>query len=74
MELFKTYEDQRDEEAVENICRDFSGSNPVLFPMPFEVHQIRPERWCRAVDNWGKMGNWEFHTAKEPDHFHKELK
>lgn len=32
------------------------------------------KRWCRAVNNWGKMGTWAFHSAKDPDHLQKELK
>ncbi len=32
------------------------------------------KRWCRAVNNWGKMGTWAFHVAKDPDHIGKELK
>jgi type III restriction enzyme len=31
------------------------------------------KRWCRAVNNWGKMGTWAFHAAKDPDHLQKEL-
>ena len=32
------------------------------------------KRWCSAVNNWGKMGTWVFHAAKDPDHVQKELK
>ncbi len=32
------------------------------------------KRWCSAVNNWGKMGTWMFHAAKDPDHVQKELK
>jgi type III restriction enzyme len=32
------------------------------------------KRWCSAVNNWGKMGAWQFHAAKDPDHVQKELK
>jgi type III restriction enzyme len=31
------------------------------------------KRWCRAVNNWGKMGQWAFHVSKDPDHVQKEL-
>jgi hypothetical protein len=31
------------------------------------------KRWCSAVNNWGKMGTWQFHPAKDPDHLLKEL-
>ena len=32
------------------------------------------KRWCSAVNNWGKMGTWQFHAAKDPDQLQKELK
>jgi type III restriction enzyme len=31
------------------------------------------KRWCRAVNNWGNMGVWRFHAAKDPDHLQTEL-
>jgi type III restriction enzyme len=31
------------------------------------------KRWCRAVNNWGKMGSWAFHAAKNPNVLAKEL-
>ena len=31
------------------------------------------KRWCSAVNNWGKMGRWLFHAAKDPDQLLKEL-
>jgi type III restriction enzyme len=31
------------------------------------------KRWCRAVNNWGKMGQWAFHVSKDPDHVQKEI-
>ena len=31
------------------------------------------KRWCSAVNNWGKMGTWQFHAAKDPNHLAKEL-
>jgi len=32
------------------------------------------KRWCSAVNNWGKMGTWAFHVAKDVDHVQLELK
>lgn len=31
------------------------------------------KRWCSAVNNWGKMGSWAFHPAKDPNQLLKEL-
>ena len=31
------------------------------------------KRWCSAVNNWGKMGAWQFHSAKDPNHLLREL-
>jgi type III restriction enzyme len=32
------------------------------------------KRWCHAVNNWGKMGTWQFHVARDPDQLQKELR
>ena len=32
------------------------------------------KRWCRAVNNWGKMGIWQFHSSLDPDQLTTELK
>ena len=31
------------------------------------------KRWCRAVNNWGKMGQWDFHVCKDPNFIQREL-
>lgn len=31
------------------------------------------KRWCSAVNNWGKMGTWAFHPAKDPNVTSTEL-
>jgi type III restriction enzyme len=31
------------------------------------------KRWCRAVNNWGKMGRWAFHVCKDPNVLKTEL-
>ena len=28
-------------------------------------HQFA-KRWVQAVNNWGKLGRWEFHVCKDP--------
>jgi type III restriction enzyme len=31
------------------------------------------KRWVSAVNNWGRMGKWAFHAAKDPNLIGKEL-
>ena len=31
------------------------------------------KRWVSAVNNWGRMGQWAFHVAKDPNQIAKEL-
>ncbi len=31
------------------------------------------KRWVSAVNNWGRMGRWSFHAAKDPNQIEKEL-
>jgi hypothetical protein len=31
------------------------------------------KRWVSAVNNWGRMGQWAFHAAKDPNQLGKEL-
>jgi len=31
------------------------------------------KRWCRAVNNWGKMGRWAFHVCRDPNVLKTEL-
>jgi type III restriction enzyme len=31
------------------------------------------KRWLSAVNNWGRMGKWAFHAAKDPNQIGKEL-
>ena len=31
------------------------------------------KRWVSAVNNWGRMGQWAFHAAKDPNQIAKEL-
>jgi type III restriction enzyme len=30
-------------------------------------------RWVRAVNNWGKLGNWAFHICRNPQTLEQEL-
>jgi len=32
------------------------------------------KRWCSAVNNWGKLGKWQFYVSKDPNVLLKELK
>jgi type III restriction enzyme len=32
------------------------------------------KRWASAVNNWGRMGRWAFHAAKDPNQVEKELR
>jgi hypothetical protein len=31
------------------------------------------KRWVSAVNNWGKLGRWDFHVCKDPQMLGKEL-
>ena len=31
------------------------------------------KQWVSAVNNWGRMGRWNFHAAKDPNQIAKEL-
>jgi type III restriction enzyme len=31
------------------------------------------KRWVSAVNNWGRMGQWQFHVCKDPNVLKKEL-
>ena len=31
------------------------------------------QRWVSAVNNWGKLGRWEFHVCRNPQTLEKEL-
>ena len=30
-------------------------------------------RWVSAVNNWGQLGNWEFHVCRDPQTLGQEL-
>ncbi len=29
-------------------------------------------RWVKVVNNWGRLGKWEFHVCKDPQELHQE--
>jgi type III restriction enzyme len=31
------------------------------------------KRWIKAVNNWGQLGQWDFHVCKDPQMLGKEL-
>jgi type III restriction enzyme len=31
------------------------------------------KRWVSAVNNWGRMGPWQFHACKDPNQLSREL-
>jgi type III restriction enzyme len=31
------------------------------------------QRWCTAVNNWGKLGKWVFHLNRDPQMLRQEL-
>ena len=60
------------------IVRLKNGVNLILEIKGFETEQDRAKhtaarRWVSAVNNWGRLGKWDFHVCKDPQQLRHEL-
>jgi hypothetical protein len=46
---------------------------PVLSGYARKTKFAAAERWVRAVNYWGKMGQWKFHDCLDPNHLRSQL-
>jgi type III restriction enzyme len=60
------------------VVRLRNGVTLVLEIKGMETEQDRVKhqagrRWMEAVNNWGKLGKWDFHMCKDPQMLGREL-
>lgn len=53
-----------------NLVLEIKGQTDEVDRAKFEA----AKRWCSAINNWGKMGRWAFHAAKDPDLIEAEIR
>ena len=60
------------------IVRLKNGVHLILEIKGFETEQDRAKhtaarRWASAINNWGRLGKWDFHVCKDPQQLRHEL-
>lgn len=60
------------------LCRMKDGSHLLLEVKGQENDQTQAKhqgarRWVEAVNNWGQMGQWQFHVCREPARLLEQL-
>jgi type III restriction enzyme len=60
------------------LVRLTNGVTLVLEEKGYETDQTQAkhqaaQRWVTAVNNWGKLGRWDFHVNRNPNMLRKEL-
>ena len=62
-------------EAADYTSEDELQAYLARYPDLLAGHQINPDppRWVSAVNNWGRLGTWDFHVNKAPQMLEREL-